>query len=152
MSYINKVLSPGEEVIYMGSVSIWSLLTPLIIGFVFIMFGYFHYIPIILGFFVLCSAMIQFLTTELSITNRRVVSKFGFIERSTVEINIARVESVQVQQCILGRIFNFGTIIISGAGTPQAPIPGISSPLVFRRVFMETQDKMLDSVRKHHIL
>lgn len=142
MSYISKVLSPGEEIVYMGSISIWSLFSPLLVGFIFILLGYFHYMSFAVGFFILCTAAIQYLTTELSITNKRVVSKFGFIQRSTVEINIRRVESIQVQQSILGRMFNFGTIIISGAGNPQAPIPGISAPLVFRSAFVATQDRL----------
>ncbi|MDP3088977.1 MAG: PH domain-containing protein [Methylotenera sp.] len=58
-----------------------------------------------------------------------------------LKLNIAKVESIQVNQGILGRIFNYGTLIVSGAGNPQAPIPGISNPMGFRRAFMESQDK-----------
>ena len=54
---------------------------------------------------------------------------------------MAKVESVQVNQGMLGRIFNYGTLVISGAGAPQAPIPGISDPMAFRRAFMEFQDQ-----------
>ena len=52
-----------------------------------------------------------------------------------------KVESVQVMQGMLGRLFNYGTLVISGAGAPQAPIPGISDPMAFRRAFMESQDR-----------
>ncbi len=58
----------------------------------------------------------------------------------TVELTISKVESIQVKQGILGRIFNFGTLVIAEAGNPQAPIPGISDPMAFRRAFMESQD------------
>ena len=70
-----------------------------------------------------------------------VIAKFGFISRRTVEININEVESIQVDQGILGRIFNYGTLVIAGAGDPQAPIPGISEPMAFRRAFIEAQDQ-----------
>jgi hypothetical protein len=60
---------------------------------------------------------------------------------STVEININKVESIQVDQEILGRMFNFGTLIIAGAGNPQAPIPGISEPMEFRKAFIEAQER-----------
>ena len=51
-----------------------------------------------------------------------------------------KIESIQVNQGILGRILNYGSIVVSGAGNPQAPIPGISSPLQFRRAFVDTQE------------
>jgi len=78
-------------------------------------------------------------------SNKRVIAKFGFISRKTVELNISKVESIQVNQGFLGRIFNFGTLVISGAGNPQAPIPGISDPMAFRRAFMESQDSAGES-------
>jgi hypothetical protein len=49
-------------------------------------------------------------------------------------------ESIQVNQSIFGRILNYGSIVVSGAGNPQAPVPGISDPMVFRRKFMEIQE------------
>jgi uncharacterized membrane protein YdbT with pleckstrin-like domain len=93
-----------------------------------------------LGLIFWIMALIRYKTTELAFTNKRVIAKFGFISRQTVELNINKVESIQVNQGIFGRIFNYGTLVISGAGNPQAPIPGISDPMSFRRAFMESQD------------
>ena len=50
-----------------------------------------------------------------------------------------------MQQGVLGRIFDYGSLVISGAGTPQAPVTGISNPMGFRRAFMEAQDKAFQS-------
>jgi uncharacterized membrane protein YdbT with pleckstrin-like domain len=86
-------------------------------------------------------AYIRYKTTELAITNKRVIAKSGFVSRHTIELNINRVESLQVSQSLLGRMFNFGTLIISGGGNPQAPITGISNPLEFRKAFTEAQDQ-----------
>ncbi|MCK2127298.1 PH domain-containing protein, partial [Thauera aromatica] len=61
------------------------------------------------------------------------------IETTTI-LTQREIESIQVNQGILGRIFNFGSIVVSGAGNPQAPIPGISGPLNFRRAFIDTQE------------
>lgn len=94
-----------------------------------------------IGLIFLTMAYIRYKTTELVITTKRVIVKFGFIRRHTIEINIGKVESIQVEQEVLGRLFNFGTLIISGAGTPQAPIPGISKPMQFRKAFIEAQDE-----------
>ena len=74
------------------------------------------------------------------ITNKRVIAKFGFISRRTVEIKLSKVESMQVDQGIFGRMLDYGSLVVSGAGNPQAPIPGISDPIPFRTRFMEIQE------------
>lgn len=132
-SYIDGALIKDERVIYVGHISLWSLAPLIALGFLTVgLFG--------LGVIFWIVAFIRYKTTELAFTNKRVIAKFGFISRSTIELNINKVESIQVQQGILGRIFNFGTLIISGAGNPQAPILGISEPMAFRRAFMEAQE------------
>lgn len=132
-SYIDGVLSRNEKVTYTGQISLWSLTHLFFFGVILLpLFG--------IGLIFLIIAYLRYISTELAITNKRVIAKFGFIRRRTVEINIDRVESIQVDQGVLGRLFNYGSLIVSGAGTPQAPIPGVSNPLAFRRAFMETQD------------
>lgn len=132
-SYIEGALIKDEKVIYKGNVSLWSLAPLIVLGLLTIWIG--------IGLIFWLVAFIRYKTTELAFTNKRVIAKFGFISRQTVELNISKVESIQVNQGILGRIFNFGTLVISGSGNPQAPIPGISEPMAFRRAFMESQDK-----------
>lgn len=137
-SYVRKVLTSGEAIIHEGKLSLWSLAGPIILGGVLLpVFG--------IGLVIWLGVYIRYISTELAITNKRVIAKFGFIVRSTVELNIRKVESIQVNQGILGRIFNYGSIVIAGAGTPQAPIPGISQPLEFRSAFIEAQDVALES-------
>ncbi|MBC7697166.1 MAG: PH domain-containing protein [Bacteroidia bacterium] len=131
-SYIEDALIQDEKIIHVGHISLWSLAHLIIPGVILLpAFG--------LGLIFLVIAYIRYKTTELAFTNKRVIAKFGFISRHTIEININKVESIQVNQNIWGRIFNYGTLILSGAGTPQAPIPGISNPIQFRRAFMESQ-------------
>lgn len=131
-SYIEDALIQDEKIIHVGHISLWSLAHLIIPGVILLpAFG--------LGLIFLVIAYIRYKTTELAFTNKRVIAKFGFISRHTVEININKVESIQVNQNVWGRIFNYGTLILSGAGTPQAPIPGISNPIQFRRAFMESQ-------------
>lgn len=133
-SYVESTLIKDEKVIYTGKISLWSLLPLFIIGLVLL--------PLAgIGLLFWLAAGIRYITTELAFTNKRVIAKFGFIGRQTIELNIAKVESLQVNQGVLGRVFNFGTLVISGAGNPQAPIPGVSNPMTFRRSFMEYQDQ-----------
>ena len=133
-SYIENALMRDEKIAYIGKISLWSLAPQIILGFLTIwFFG--------LGLLFWAAAAIRYFSTELAITNKRVIAKFGFIRRHTVEININKIESIQVNQGILGRIFDFGSLVISGAGNPQAPVPGISAPLEFRRAFHEAQEQ-----------
>jgi uncharacterized membrane protein YdbT with pleckstrin-like domain len=135
-SYVDSNLIKGEEVQYEGKTSIWSLLPKILLGLLLLPF-------LGLGLLLWISAAITYYTTELAITNKRVVAKFGLIRRNTVEMNISKVESIQVDQGILGRIFNYGSVLVAGAGDPKAPIPGISNPLVFKKNFFEIQEGIL---------
>ena len=133
-SYIEGALVKDERVVHIGHISLWSLAVPIGLGILLlIVFG--------LGLIFLGYAWVKYQTTELAITNRRVIAKFGFISRRTVELNINKVETVQVDQSVLGRLFDFGTLVISGAGMAQEPIAGIAKPMAFRKAFMEAQDQ-----------
>lgn len=135
-SYIEEALISDERVLYTGNISLWSLSHLIAAGIVLLpVFG--------IGLAFLLVAWIRYKTTELAVTNKRVIAKSGFISRHTVEININKVDGIQVMQSIPGRLFNFGSLIISGTGAQQAPIPGISNPLDFRRAFMTAQDEAL---------
>lgn len=132
-SYIEGALVKDERVVHIGHISRWSLAVPIGLGILLLVVG--------VGLIFLGYAYVKYKTTELAITNRRVIVKFGFISRRTVELNINKVETVQVDQSMLGRLFDFGTLVISGAGTAQEPIAGIAKPMAFRKAFMEAQDQ-----------
>jgi uncharacterized membrane protein YdbT with pleckstrin-like domain len=89
------------------------------------------------GLFVLIGPIIAKETTELVITNRRIIAKFGLISRYTIEINLPKVESISVSQSILGRMLDYGNLQIVGTGGTKEPILYISQPLMFRRKFDE---------------
>ena len=133
MSYVEGALIPGESVTYTGHISLWGLSHLIVLGLLTLpVFG--------IGLVFLLTAYVRYKTTELAVTNKRVIAKFGFISRHTIEMNIGKVESIQVTQSIFGRILDFGTLIIAGTGSQQAPIPGISDPMGFRKAFMSAQD------------
>ena len=72
-------------------------------------------------------------TSEFSVTDQRVVIKVGFIRRRTVETMLGKVESIGVQQSLIGRLFDFGSILVVGTGGTQDNFNNISDPLEFRR-------------------
>ena len=133
MSYIDESLVEGETLIHRARVSWWSQVPLLLLGMVTLV--------IVVGIVFLAMAWIRVRSTELAITNRRVIAKSGFVKRHTVEINLDKVEALKVEQGVWGRFLNFGTIFISGAGTSVAPIRDIADPLVFRRKFMEATNR-----------
>lgn len=83
------------------------------------------------------SAYINYQTSEYGITNKRVLMKIGFIRRLSLEIYLQKVESVRVYQSVMGRICDYGSIIISGVGGSKDPFHNIPSPLEFRRRIQE---------------
>jgi uncharacterized membrane protein YdbT with pleckstrin-like domain len=133
MSYIDESLVEGEVLVHRARVSWWSQFPLVLLGVVTLV--------VVVGIVFLAMAWVRVRSTELAITNRRVIAKSGFVRRHTVEINLDKVEALKVEQGVLGRFLNFGTIFISGAGTSVAPIRDIADPLVFRRKFMEATNR-----------
>ena len=77
-------------------------------------------------------AFIRRATTELAVTDHRVIYKTGLLSRHTIEMNRDKVESVDVDQTVAGRIFGYGTIVVRGTGGSLEPIRNIADPLTFR--------------------
>lgn len=130
--YVEGALIAGEKILHQGRVSWWSVWHLILFGVLLLVVG--------VGLVLLVWAWIRVKSTELAITNKRVIAKFGFVSRNTVEIAIPKVESIQVQQSMMGRMLDYGTLVISGTGTSHAPIPSIADPLAFRRAFLEAQE------------
>ena len=76
------------------------------------------------------------LGTEIAVTDRRIILKRGLIQRHTIEINMDKVESVDVDQSILGRIFDYGTVTVHGTGTGIEPLRNVSAPIALRNAVM----------------
>jgi uncharacterized membrane protein YdbT with pleckstrin-like domain len=76
-------------------------------------------------------------TDEFAITNKRVIIKTGLISRKTFEMNHSKIESVNVDQGVFGRLLGYGTIRIVGSGGTREIFPKIQNPLEFRKKFQE---------------
>lgn len=83
------------------------------------------------------TALINYQSSEYGITNKRVLVKVGFIRRTAMEIYLQKIESVKVYQSVSGRIFNYGSITISGTGGSKDPFYNIPAPLEFRKRVQE---------------
>ena len=149
MSYVQEVLQPGEELRYQAAIhwvtylhGIAWLLVALI---VWIMVptswrdGYVVTAVVIIlvagGVFLLARAWFNAWITEIAVTNRRVIYKRGFISRTTAEMQMDKIESVEVDQSILGQILDYGkvTVLGTGVGTGLEKIKEpIAAPLKLR--------------------
>ena len=85
-------------------------------------------------------ALIRRLTTELAVTSKRLIAKTGLVSRSTLELNLSKVESVRVQQSILGRVLGYGSIVVGGTGATHAPVPFIDDPMAFKQAVTKATD------------
>ncbi len=85
-----------------------------------------------IGLVWLAGAWFRRWTTETDVTSLRVVHKEGFIRRNTFEMSLDKVESVDVDQSILGRIFGWGNVTVNGVGEGNKTMRMIASPLQFR--------------------
>jgi len=138
MKYVESNLMPNEEVLLSAKIH-WIVYLKSV---VLILLGILFYgVPVILSIFVLLGlisfvlTLISVKSTELVITSKRVIAKFGLIKRQTMELDHSKIESLMVNQGIIGRIVNAGTIIINGTGGNATPIPSISDPLGFRKEY-----------------
>jgi len=156
MSYVNSVLGQDENIYYEARVSLLPYFFRFVFGTALIGFALFSVltpstekigtmpagtviglIALVVGLLVLIQPIIAKETTELVITDRRIIAKFGLIRRYTIELNLSKVESIRVSQSILARLLNYGDLEIVGTGGTREPIPKISNPLLFRRKFDE---------------
>jgi uncharacterized membrane protein YdbT with pleckstrin-like domain len=152
MSYASSVLQPGETIIASGRLHWiiygWAIFF-LVAGTVLLMLEH-HYVPqhdvliaataltfgvLFLGFF-LYAWFIRWIT-EFAVTSRRVISKRGFIWRKTEEMNMDKVETVDIDQTILGRLLGYGSIRVTGTGgTNNIEVSRIAAPFTLRNAII----------------
>lgn len=141
MNYIESTLAPGEEVAYTGQISIASMTKQILVGLFVMAFslalGTIGIVSFVAGLGLLVYVITMYQTSELAITNLRIIAKHGF---NTIEIPIGKIESLQIRQSVWGKMWGFGTVIVAGAGNPRVPITNIRDPLAFRQAFAQVAE------------
>jgi uncharacterized membrane protein YdbT with pleckstrin-like domain len=147
VAYVHSVLQPGEKLKAIGRLHWINYLKAFALtalAAVMVLYGVRehtqtgHFVAYA-GWVVLAVAVIVFVgawarkwMTELSVTNHRVIYKTGFIRRHTVEMNMDKVETVNIDQSIWGRILGYGTIHVLGTGQGIEGLSRIAAPLRLR--------------------
>ena len=152
MSYVDTIVSGSEKVLYVGHVSLLSMFPTFLIGGVFVLGGIAAaFVPqawfigaalIVIGLLIVLAALVKRMSTELAVTNKRVIAKFGLVSRRTIELNLSKLESIRVDQTVAGRLFNYGSIVLVGTGASLEPIPFIASPIAFRQAVQSAADEV----------
>jgi len=144
-SYVESVLAPGEHIVHRCAVSHWQFALSYAIGALCLIGAaaavYVDWqrgpliaaVLTVIGVVVIMVALIRRGTTELVLTDRRIIAKRGFIARATVEMTLVKVESLHVNQGLLGRMLNYGDVTVVGTGSSLEPLRGIGEPLELRR-------------------
>lgn len=146
MGYIEQNLMPGEEVTYRATLHWIIYAGPVLLGLLGLILlvssAVSRGLPALTGLGVLLlvvagllffSRWITARTSEFAVTNKRVIIKVGLIRRHTLELLLAKVESVGVDQGVMGRILGYGSIVVIGTGGTKEPFKSIAQPLEFRK-------------------
>lgn len=146
--YIEEILQPNEKVLYSTRIH-WIVYLPAILAWIAAIFFFalqrgavtdganilwlaLSCLAALIAAYWTLRAWFKRFTNETDVTNLRVVHKEGFIQRQTFEMNLDKVESVDVRQSIPARIFGYGDVTIRGVGEGDKIIVMIASPLQFR--------------------
>jgi uncharacterized membrane protein YdbT with pleckstrin-like domain len=142
-NYVEANLAPGERILYKSQVHWVVYLAPVLLlsfGLPWLSIGGKSGLAIVaVGLIAGAAAYVRQATSEFAITDKRVIFKTGLFSRKTIEINRARVESVEVDQDIIGRLLNYGTVTVAGTGGTREPFTLIDNPLEFRRMVQTAQ-------------
>lgn len=160
-AYARATIAPNETVFYKTSVH-WiiflrfAVLGLLVFFFVAIPFGiavqaftasHLGWFALPLPMLILIPPAVLYSSSELIVTNRRVLIKTGAIHRQTLEMFISKVESVGVDQSFLGRMLNYGTVTIRGTGGSEEPFQTIAHPIEFRNCVQRLQSGAEPDIR-----
>jgi uncharacterized membrane protein YdbT with pleckstrin-like domain len=161
-TYIDHILTPGETVHATARITGWIWFWPVVVSLAILAgLGLALTMPSIrsqpglaLGGWALAAGLvcavligpwIRQSTTNMVVTDRRVIAKFGLIARRAIEMRISKIESIQVDQTLLGRMLNFGTVMVHGTGGAFEPLSPVGDPLAFKRAIEEQVNAFEDA-------
>ena len=150
MSYVESNLIVGEKVLYQTGLHWIAVVPSYILGAIFGLIGITALIGglftaggsglIAIGFVLIIAAtggiylaFLQRKATEMAVTNKRVVIKAGLLRRKTFELLLSKIESIGVDEDVMGRMLGYGTVMVRGTGGTPEPFTRIMHPMEFRR-------------------
>jgi len=138
MGYVDENLTADEAIVYRTRLH-WVIYVGPAVLLVLAISQYGSDVPAIggvfcaLGVFWGLLAMLDMFSSEFAVTDKRLIFKTGVVSRKTIELMLQKVESIRVDQSLLGRAMGYGTITVVGTGGTRNPFSRIEAPLDFRR-------------------
>jgi uncharacterized membrane protein YdbT with pleckstrin-like domain len=163
MSYVENHLLDGETIVYQTRLHWVVLVVPILLGVLFGATGAAMFVLsgratpaqivehqsfMVLGAVFLVFALLFIArgvlvrnATEMTVTNKRVFVKVGMAARRTIELLLSRVESIGVEESVVGRMLGYGTVIVHGTGGTPEVFNTIAHPLEFRTQVQQQIEK-----------
>lgn len=139
VSYIDESLLADEHVVYraqLHAIIFARAVLVLVVGVGLLFFPGLtqaRTVVLLIGVLMLVPPFVSYQTTELGVTNKRVIVKTGLIRRRTIELLLRQVEAISVDQSLLGRLLGYGSITITGTGGVREVFHQVRDPLELRR-------------------
>jgi len=169
MSYVEKHLIAGEKIVYTTGLHWIVLLWPIVLSLLFGALGVALLVssatnhgaqtlastPMIVGGLILLviaaicivTGILKRNATEMAVTDKRLVVKVGVAGRRTLELLLQKVESIAVEESLMGRVLGYGTVIVHGTGGTPEPFDQMAHPIEFRKQVQQQIEKLLDKSR-----
>jgi PH (Pleckstrin Homology) domain-containing protein len=164
MSYIEASLVPGETAVYRTRLHWIVMLRHILLGSLLLagsgaLLSYLleqprlsltseHLIKggavalLVCGIVAIVAGMVRRNATEMAVTTRRVVIKQGLMNRKTIEMLLNKIETIEVSEPMVGRMFGYGSITMVGTGGTSEPFHKIAHPLQFRGAVQQQLEKL----------
>jgi uncharacterized membrane protein YdbT with pleckstrin-like domain len=150
MSYVESNLISGEKVLYRTGLHWVVLVAPIIVGAFFGLPGLVVLVAgvaskdgapaawgglmmVLIAVACVGYAVLRKRSVEMAVTNRRAIIKGGILSRRSFEVLLSKVESIGVEEGLLGRMLGYGTVVVRGTGGSPEPFKNVAHPLEFRR-------------------
>jgi uncharacterized membrane protein YdbT with pleckstrin-like domain len=150
VSFVESSLAPDERIIRVAKLH-WALF---LVSGIILFFGILSSLQapnggsvflLVVGGIFLIKALLTWRTTELALTNKRVISKWGIIRRRNIDTNLNKIEGVSFHQGIIGRFLGYGSVVIRGTGGDHQPVPFIRAPEEFKKAVNTALDTVAGS-------
>ena len=151
MSYIDRNLIEGERVVYRTRLHWLVFAMPILVTVVVLLpVAWFLFdspnwqgltwVPLVVALLLLLPAFVKRQSSDFAVTNKRVMMKSGVMTTRSVELLFNKIEAIAVDQSLLGRMFGYGNIVVTGSGGTREAFSQIQSPLEFRRAVQSVSD------------
>ncbi len=133
MAYAEENLMAGERVIYRTTMTKAVFIWPVL----FLLAGLKAGLLLVIGVGLAVYLYLAYTSSEFSVTNKRVLVKVGILSRRSIEILLTKIEGISVNQGLIGRSWDYGTIVVLGTGGTKEPFKMIAKPFAFRKQVQE---------------